>query len=173
MIGIFAVVVIIGGLVAITQSGNGTTSSTVHTSNTASSKSSSGSHKGAKHKAPAFAASSVTVAVLNGTAVSGLAADVAKVLSNAGYKQGSVTNAASQTQSTTTVYFMPGHKADAQHVAAQLKLSVGSVQAATQAAIQACATTPTGSTTSCSGNVLVSVGQDKASLANSASTSAG
>lgn len=173
VIGLLAVVVIIGGLVAITQSGNGTTNSTVHgTSTTATKKSSSGSHKGTKHKAPPFTASNVTVAVLNGTAVSGLAADVAKVLSGAGYKKGSITNAASQTR-TTTVYFMPGYKADALHVATQLKLSSRSVRAATQTAIQACATTPTGTATSCSGNVIVSAGQDKASLANSTSSSAG
>lgn len=173
-IAVLAIVVIIGGVVAIAQSGSGTTNSTVHgisTSTTA--KKSPGSRKGKKHKLPSFSASTVTVAVLNGTGVQGLAADVAKVLSRAGYKKGSVTNAASQTQRTTTVYFMPGSKADALHVATQLKLSSRSVQAATQAAIQACATTPTGATTSCSGNVIVAAGQDKASLANSASTSAG
>jgi hypothetical protein len=171
-IGILAVVVIIGGLVAITQSGGGTNSSTVHTTTTPA-KSSTGSHKGKKHKAAPFSASNVTVAVLNGTAVQGLAADVAKVLAGAGYKKGSVTNAASQTQSSTIVYFMPHYKADALQVAKQLKLKPASVQAATQTAIQACGTTPAGTATSCSGEVIVSAGQDKASLANSASTSAG
>jgi hypothetical protein len=105
--------------------------------------------------------------------VNGLAADVATVLSGAGYRKGSITNAASQAQPTTTVYFMPGFKVDAQHVAKQLKLSSSSVQAATQSAIQACATTPGQAATSCSGDVIVSVGQDKASLASSASSSAG
>jgi hypothetical protein len=173
-IGMLALVVIIGGLVAILESGNNTTNSNVHgTNTTATTKSSSGSHKGKKHQAPPFTASTVTVAVLNGTAVQGLAADVAKVLSNAGYKKGSITNAASQAERTTTVYFRPGYKADALHVATQLKLKPASVQAATAMALQACATTPTGTTTSCSGNVIVSAGQDKASLANSASSSAG
>jgi hypothetical protein len=167
-----AVVVIIGGVVAILQSGGTTTSSNVNsptTSTTATSTSTSGSHKGKKHKVPVFAASSVTVAVLNGTAVNGLAADVAKVLSGAGYKKGSITNAPTQTEATTIVYFRPGYKADAQHVARQLKLSSSRVESATQAAIQACATTPTAATTSCTANVIVSVGQDKASLASSAS----
>ncbi len=174
VIGLIALVVIIGGLVAILESGSNTTNSTVHGSNTtATTNSSSGSHKGKKHKAPPFTASTVTVAVLNGTGVQGLAADVAKVLSSAGYKKGSITNAASQTERTTTVYFRPGYKADALHVATQLKLKRASVQAATAIALQACATTPTGTTTSCSGNVIVSAGQDKASLANSASSSAG
>jgi LytR cell envelope-related transcriptional attenuator len=172
MIGLLAVVVIIGGLVAITQSGNSTTNSTVHGSG-GTSTSSSGSHKGTKHKAPPFTASKVTVAVLNGTGVSGLAADVSKVLSRAGYKPGSITNAASHTQTTTIVYFIPGHKTAALHVARQLKLSPASVQAATQTAIQSCATSPSSTVTSCSGNVIVSVGQDKASLASSASSSAG
>jgi len=167
-----AAVVIIGGVVVILQSGGTATSSNVNsptTSTTATSNSTSGSHRGKKHKVPVFAASSVTVAVLNGTVVTGLAADVAKVLARAGYKKGSITNAPTQTESTTIVYFRPGYKADAQHVAKQLKLSSSRVQSATRAAIHACATTPTSATTSCTGNVIVSVGQDKASLASSAS----
>jgi hypothetical protein len=176
-IAVVAVVVIAGGLVAILTNGSGTSSSNVHSpvaSNTGTSKSTSGTKRGGKkHKAPAFSASTVTVAVLNGTDVEGLAADVAKALSSAGYKKGSITNAPSQSQRTTGVYFMPGYKSDADHVATQLKLKSSSVQSATQRVIQACATTPTSATTSCTGNVIVSVGQDKASLASSASTSAG
>jgi hypothetical protein len=172
-----AVVVIIGGVVAITQSGNSTTNSTVgHRSGAtaANSKSTSGSRRGGKHKAVPFSPSKVTVAVLNGTAVGGLAADVAKVLSGAGYKTGSVTNAASQAQRATVVYFVRGRKSDADHVASQLKLKSSSVQPATRAAIHSCATSATTSaTTSCHGNVIVSVGQDRASLASSASSSAG
>jgi hypothetical protein len=170
------VVVIIGGLIAILSSGNSTTSSTVHGANTSTSTTStsrSGSHKGAKHKPAPFVASSVRVAVLNGTAVGGLAADVAAKLTGAGYKQGSVTNAATQTERTTIVYFRPGYQSAAEHVAKQLKLSSKSVEAATQQALQSCATTPTGAAASCGGNVIVSVGQDRASLASSASSSAG
>jgi hypothetical protein len=174
-IGVVAVVVIIGGLIAITQSGSGTSNPTAGqgSGTGAAAKSSSGSHNGSKHKSVPFSASKVTVAVLNGTAVGGLAADVAKVLSGAGYKRGSVTNAASQAQRVTIVYFMPGAKTDAEHVAGRLKLKRSSIKAATHAAIHSCATSATTSaTTSCRGNVIVSVGRDRASLA-SASSSAG
>jgi hypothetical protein len=176
-IGVLAVAVIIAGAVVITTSGNGTTNSTVNRgpNGTNASTSSSGPHKGrGGHKTRPFSASSVTVAVLNGTNVHGLAADVGTVLTGHGYKQGSITNAASQTEQSTTVYYMTaGYKSAAEHVAKTLKLSPASVQLATQTVIQSCATTPAAATTSCSGNVIVSVGEDKASLASSASSSAG
>jgi hypothetical protein len=44
------------------------------------------------------------VAVLNGTTIPGLARGVANRLQNAGYKVGTVTNAATQGHATTTVY---------------------------------------------------------------------
>jgi len=177
-IGIVALVVIIGGVVAILSSGgSGATNSTVHgaktTVATTKTGSTTGKHKGSKHKAAPFAASSVSVAVLNGTATEGLAADVSTALSGAGYQKGSVTNAASQSDRTTIVYYTSGYESAADHVAKKLKLSDASVKAATQSAIHSCATSPTGTTTSCSGNVIVSVGQDRASMAPSGPSSAG
>ena len=174
-IGLVALVVIIGGVVAILSSsssnstGNGTKTTVAKTKTS----STTGKHKGTKHKGAPFVASSVSVAVLNGTSRAGLAADVSTALSGAGYQKGSVTNAASQNDPKTTVYFTSGYKSAADHVAKQLKLSDASVKPATQSAIHSCATSPTGSTTSCSGNVIVSVGQDRASMASTGSSSAG
>jgi hypothetical protein len=120
---------------------------------------------------PAFNAADYTVAVLNGTSVNGLAKAIATELTNHGFKQGAVTNAVVQTQTTTVVGFLPGDQTAAAQVAKDLKLSANAVQAAGQAAIVACAesSAPAGSTqtsTSCPASVIVTVGAD---LANSAS----
>ena len=177
-IGIVALLVIVGGVVAILSSGgSGSTNSPVAggktTAATTKTGSTTGKHKGTKHKAAPFVASSVSVAVLNGTSQAGLAADVSTALSGAGYQKGSVTNAAAQNERTTTVYFTAGYESAADHVAKQLKLTDASVKAATQAAIHSCATSPTGTTTSCSGNVIVSVGKNRVSMAPTGPSSAG
>jgi hypothetical protein len=105
--------------------------------------------------------------------VANLAADVGKNLGTAGYKQGNITNAASQTEPTTIVYYLPGasakaNKVAAEHVAKQLKLPASSVRAATQDAITSCSTSATGTVgNSCDANVIVSVGADRANLASS------
>jgi hypothetical protein len=171
-----ALIAIVVGAVVITQN-SGSGSGVVHnnTATTGSNGTKTSASKGKKHaKAPAFKASSVTVAVLNSTAVGGLAADVGAALANQGYKKGSITNGPTQTQSTTFVYYRPGAKVAAQHVADALKLSFSSVKPASHSALQSCATTPTGAASSCTGNVIVSVGSDRASLASaSGSSSAG
>ncbi|HWC86576.1 MAG TPA: LytR C-terminal domain-containing protein [Solirubrobacteraceae bacterium] len=77
---------------------------------------------------PALSASSVTVGVLNGTPVYHLADTVATELTSAGFKQGTVANAATQTQPSTTVEYMPGDQRDAAAVAKDLKLSSAAVQ---------------------------------------------
>jgi hypothetical protein len=103
--------------------------------------------------------SSVTVAVLNGTAVYHAAQDIATQLNNAGFKQGMVTNAANQTQTTTTVSYLPNDQHDAQAVAQTLKLGASAVRpinSVTQAL--ACP-----QTTSCNADVVVTVGSDLAS----------
>jgi hypothetical protein len=114
-----------------------------------------------RHSKPAaLNPASVTVAVLNGTATSGLAHRVALKLGSAGYKQGTVATAADQTRTATVVAYMPGHKPDAVAVAASLKLGPASVQPVdqnTQAVAcpqpSACAST----------DVVVTVGSDLAS----------
>jgi hypothetical protein len=174
VIGGVAVVVIIVGLILITTSGGASTTGNVTHSNTgAGSTATTGQSLSQHHaKAPVFKPASVRVSVLNGTAVANLAADVGNKLASAGYKQGNITNAASQTEPTTIVYYLPGasaktNKTAAQHVAAELKLPASSVRPATQGAIQSCSTSVTGTVgTSCDADVIVSVGTDRADLAS-------
>jgi hypothetical protein len=59
----------------------------------------------------------VTVAVLNGTTVPGLARSAATKLQTAGFKIGNVTNAPDQARSATVVAYQPGHQAEARVVA--------------------------------------------------------
>jgi hypothetical protein len=61
--------------------------------------------------------SSVTVAVLNGTSVPGLARTVANNLQHDGYQIGTVTNAPIQQHTTTTVSYGSGDRSQAQAVA--------------------------------------------------------
>ncbi|HWI74277.1 MAG TPA: LytR C-terminal domain-containing protein, partial [Baekduia sp.] len=64
-----------------------------------------GSAAGTTTTAKATAPDSFTTAVLNGTAVPGLARGVANRLQNAGFKIGNVTNASSQRRTRTVIYF--------------------------------------------------------------------
>ena len=160
-IGFAAIVVIIVGLVVITRSGNSTPTSGVNHTGTPG----SGSGK-ASAKKQVFSPASVTVAVLNGTAVNGLAADIGAALSGDGYRKGNITNAATQTQLSTVVYYMPKYKSAAEHVAKALRISTTDIAPANPAVIQSCATTPSATTTSCSGDLIVSAGQNLASMAN-------
>jgi hypothetical protein len=59
----------------------------------------------------------VTVAVLNGTTVPGLAREVGTKLQTAGFKLGTVTNAPDQARSATIVAYAAGHVAEARVVA--------------------------------------------------------
>ncbi len=114
--------------------------------------------------ATAFNPASVTVTVLNGTPITGLATDVLNVLANGGYKSGVAANAAVQTQTASVVGYLPGNQVAADNVAKALGLRPSAVQPASQAAVVACAqgtstTTSTASTT-CPANVVVTVGSD-------------
>jgi hypothetical protein len=161
LIGLAAVVVIVVALLLITRNGSSTT--TVHKSHKVSARSRHGS------TAPVNPAT-VTVAVLNGTSVTNLAHDVSSRLANDGYKQGTIATAADQTHSTTLVGYLPGHKTDARAVAAVLNLKPSSVQAVDQQAMGvACPGASGSSPTSCSADVIVTVGSDLSSLASSPS----
>jgi hypothetical protein len=174
VIGGVAVIVIIVGLILITTSGGGSTSANVPHGNTGSGSSATTGQSVSQHhsKAPVFKPATVRVSVLNGTAVANLAADVGNKLASAGYKQGNITNAATQTEPTTIVFYLPGatakaNKTAAQHVAAQLKLPAARVRPATQNAIKSCSTSVTGTVgTSCDADVIVSVGTDRADLSS-------
>jgi hypothetical protein len=102
--------------------------------------------------------SDVTVSVLNGTDLQGLAANVSNKLATEGFRKGAVTNASNQTHATTIVaYTAPADKADALAVAQYLKLkqsSVEQVDSGTKAV--ACSAAAPG----CSSLVYVTVGSD-------------
>ncbi|HSC02486.1 MAG TPA: LytR C-terminal domain-containing protein, partial [Solirubrobacteraceae bacterium] len=102
----------------------------------------------------------VTVSVLNGTDLQGLAGKVADQLARDGYKKGSnPTNAADQTHTSTIVAYMaPADRRDALAVANSLKLKPSAVQLVD----------PTSKATvcppsqACTSAVVVTVGQDLA-----------
>jgi hypothetical protein len=149
VLGIAAVAAV---LLIVTSSGGSTPASS---SSTATTNSPAAHHR----TRAAFAPSSVSVGVLNGTAQAGLAAKVMGQLSAIGYKQGiTPANAASQTQARTVVGYLPGERAAAIHVAAALKLSASTVQPIDSQTQQiACPQTGT-----CAVDVVVIVGQDLA-----------
>jgi hypothetical protein len=102
----------------------------------------------------------VTVAVLNGTATSGLAHRTALRLASAGYREGNVATATDQTRTVTQVAYLPGYQSDALRVATTLKLSSASVQPI-DAGTRAVACPPPAA---CTANVVVTVGADLASV---------
>ena len=117
---VVAAVVVV--LLLLTSSGSGSSSTQTHS--TASSNAPSTKHR-ATHRAATLKPSSVTVTVLNGTSTAGLAHDVTVRLQAAGYKLGTPTTATDQTQTTTIVGYLPGHKAAALIVAKSLGLGAG------------------------------------------------
>jgi hypothetical protein len=75
-----------------------------------------------------------TVAVLNGTTVPGLAAQVSDELDRFGFKRGAVTNAADQQKPATTVQYASGQKRAGQAVAEILRIKrTAPLDASTQA----------------------------------------
>ncbi len=76
---------------------------------------------------------SITVAVLNGTAVPGLAARVGDTVEAAGFKKGEIDNAPSQAANESQVLYVPGNEAAAEEVAKELDITqVGEVDAEAQ-----------------------------------------
>jgi len=120
----------------------------------------------AKPKQAAVDPSAVTVAVLNGTPVAGLAKSFATQLGAAGYQQGTVANAATQTQPTTTVEYAAGDQRDAAAVARTLKLGSSSIQPITSD-VQALACPQT---TACTVNVVVTLGADESNAQTQTTT---
>jgi hypothetical protein len=72
--------------------------------------------------------SSVNVAVLNGTTVTGLAAEIAQQIEQAGYIRGTVTNSPDQSRSATIVSFREGSRADALEVAQRIGVGQDAVR---------------------------------------------
>jgi hypothetical protein len=164
-----AVIVIVAGLIVISNNGSSTTGNVNH-SNTNAGTTGQALHN--KQTAPApFSAAGFRVAVLNGTGQFGLAGDVGSKLVGDGYKKGNITNAAQQTEGLTYVYYVPGtasktNKIAAQHVAKALTLPPSRVRAAGKSVLQSCTISATGTSLgACTAQVIVSVGQDRANLA--------
>ena len=66
---------------------------------------------------------SVTVAVLNGTTVPGLAATLSDEISAAGFKVGTITNFSDQQLAESVVQYAPGHDAEARAVSRKLGIT--------------------------------------------------
>lgn len=156
LLGLGAVAVVVIAAVVIIGSGS-TKRAIVHSNGRIVSRSKR--HRAVSTVVPA----DVTVAVLNGTAVNNVAHNIAVQLTTAGYKQGAVTNAASQTFTTSVVAYTSGHAAEAKAVARALKLPPSDVQPAGQAAL-AVACPPTTPATPCNADVIVTVGADLAGV---------
>jgi hypothetical protein len=105
--------------------------------------------------------STVTVAVLNGTTTNNLAADVLQKLSTAGFQPGRTSNYPDQTQTTTTIGYLPSDRAKALAVASALDLSDKAVVKVSMTAREVVCSTPT----ACPDQVVVVVGADLASIA--------
>jgi hypothetical protein len=148
---------VVVALLVVTSSGGGSSASSTNSSAASNAPTTTSQRR----KPPAAVTpSSVTVAVLNGTATSGLAHRVGVKLAASGYKQGTVATATDQTRTATVVAFMPGHRRDAVSVATALKLGSASVQPLDQNT-QAVACPPPGA---CTSGVVVTVGSDLANI---------
>jgi hypothetical protein len=147
---------VIAALLIVTSSGGGNGASSTSSSAASNAPTTSRHTRSAGSVNP----SSVTVAVLNGTATAGLAHRVAVKLGGTGYRQGTVATATDQTRTSTIVAYMPGHKRQATAVAAALKLGSASVQPV-DPTTQAVACPPPGA---CASGVVVTVGSDLANI---------
>jgi hypothetical protein len=151
---VIALLVIAGGAFAAIQllKGNGSA-----TKGAPSSAARAAGRTTAKRSKPgaAFSGKGVTITVLNGTPVAGLAKRVGAQLVARGFTQGAVTNASDQARSATIVSFFPGHKADAERVSRALKgVAVEPIDPTTRGIACPNAT--------CASTVVVTVGSDRA-----------
>jgi LytR cell envelope-related transcriptional attenuator len=73
-----------------------------------------------KRKRPAVKPGNVTVAVLNGTTVPGLAATLSDEVDAAGFKVGTITNFSDQQLAESVVQYVRGHEAEARAVSRRL-----------------------------------------------------
>jgi hypothetical protein len=160
--GIVALIVVVVAVIVVTSGGggNGTTTQSASTQVRSTSQSTNGKKAATPRRTPAAApipAPSITVAVLNGTAQGGLASTVASQLTQAGYRQGTITNASSQDRTATVVMYTSGHDREAKQVASALRLPADSVQPINPDTDSTCR----GQTASCTATVVVTVGADR------------
>jgi LytR cell envelope-related transcriptional attenuator len=94
-------------------------------SNKTSSKTGGHTSTAARHKAVPVAPSKITVAVLNGTSISGLAATIGDRVEADGFTKGTISNASltGGQRATSVVMYAPGHHSDAVRVAHRLGIS--------------------------------------------------
>jgi hypothetical protein len=159
------VVLVVVAVLVVTNRGDGAQTAA---STSASKASSVTSSRRRSRRIVAVTPASVTVAVLNGTTTTHLAADIMSKLTRAGYKPGTTTNAADQNLTSTVAgYTKPSFRADALAVAKSLNLGSASVQGVSPGdRSAACHAT----TAACPAQVVVTVGSDLASSASSPST---
>jgi LytR cell envelope-related transcriptional attenuator len=152
-VAVLVVVAVAVALVTLTATSNTSSSPPVPTTNAPSAS---------RSRSAAFVPSSVTVAVLNGTATNQLAHRVSARLAADGYRQGRIATASDQTETTTVVGYLPGarNRSDALHVATALKLRPASVRPIDQGTQQVACPPPS----ACTANVVVTVGADLATL---------
>jgi len=150
-----AVAAVVAGVIILTGGG----SSKQSTSNSSRSSASTGTTSRRTSAATVVVPSTVTVSVLNGTDMQGLAGEVADKLKARGYHKGAVTNASDQTRTTTVIQYAPRDKPDAVAVATALKLTQSAVQPLDSATQKiACSASPLG----CNSMVYVTVGHNLA-----------
>jgi LytR cell envelope-related transcriptional attenuator len=149
------VAAVVGGLLVLTSGGSSNKTNTASASSNRHTTTTT--HRRATKPGP-VTPSSVTVAVLNGTATSGLAGRVSQKLIGDGYKKGQVATAADQTHTTTIVAYLPGHRNDALAVAHSLGLGPPTVQAVDQAAQGVACSAPS----ACTADVVVTLGTNLA-----------
>ncbi len=147
---------------------NATSGGTSTSSSSAASTSSHRSHHGARATVP-LKPSNVSVTVLNGTLTTNLAHDITQRLAGSGYRTGTPATATDHTVSSTVVgYRGRTNRAAALLVARSLKLGPASVQPVGQSNLAvACPQTST-----CTAQVIVTVGADLTSAAGTASSAA-
>jgi len=128
--GVLAVIVIAVVLILTVFSGGSSKNSPNTIGNAPATTPGSSSKSGTKpNGSPApVSRGDVTVAVLNGTTVPGLARGAATRLQNAGFKIGTVTNAPDQARSATFVAYQPGHQAEANVVAKLIHVGTDAVK---------------------------------------------
>lgn len=159
-VAVVAVVVIL--LLHATSGGSSATSSS--TANTTARR----SHHGGRPTTPLTPAN-VSVTVLNGTETTNLAHDITQRLAGSGYKTGTPATATDHAVNSTIVgYRGRANRRAALMVAKSLKLGSGSVQPVGQSNLAvACPQTST-----CTAEVIVTVGADLAAAAGTATTGA-
>ncbi|MGO9882511.1 MAG: LytR C-terminal domain-containing protein [Solirubrobacteraceae bacterium] len=163
MIAAGAAVVAVVVIVLLNATSGGTS-----TGSSSAANSTHGSHHGARVDVPLKPAD-VSVTVLNGTETTNLAHDITQRLAGSGYKTGTPATATDQTVGSTVVgYRGRSNRAAALLVARSLKLGPASVQPVGQSNLAvACPQTST-----CTAQVIVTVGADLASAAGTGTTGA-